>query len=326
MKISLSLFLAIALQSSSTANAAIAGCPATFSVDVDASDECDIDALIEAVTAAAVCTNAEAAVIEAVGATDRAGAEANLDALCNAAMTAQATTDFTTAIPDTQAEGDEAKKAYIKNYFNGKTDWNEQVATLYPRFDPSKNNIRNRNHMYLLARDAARVDELYEAEGQTGKLEYPTDSSYINNFLGKGGTGECAWNTAYCCWPKDRQAGDNNGNCQKQYDVDCVDKNPADNADLCFIDTDESKEITGVTSSATMIFPDDDGNNIGNFQAEGAIHCHGLAWEDNVNDLSYQYRGNNLFYVSMYDHMYQRGYVRNFPGAPMCACAEHVSE
>merc|ERR1712045_187647 len=35
-------------------------------------------------------------------------------------------------------------------------------------------------------------------------------------------------------------------------------------------------------------------------------------------------KGNNLFYVSMYDHMHQRGYVRNVPGAPMCACAENM--
>jgi hypothetical protein len=26
----------------------------------------------------------------------------------------------------------------------------------------------------------------------------------------------------------------------------------------------------------------------------------------------------------MFDHFNQRGYVRNVPGAPMCACAEQV--
>ena len=36
------------------------------------------------------------------------------------------------------------------------------------------------------------------------------------------------------------------------------------------------------------------------------------------------YRGNNLFYVSLYDHMYVRGYVKNIPSAPMCACAEQM--
>lgn len=37
-----------------------------------------------------------------------------------------------------------------------------------------------------------------------------------------------------------------------------------------------------------------------------------------------RYRGNNLFYISMYDHMYKRGYVRNVPGAPMCGCVENM--
>ena len=34
--------------------------------------------------------------------------------------------------------------------------------------------------------------------------------------------------------------------------------------------------------------------------------------------------GNNLFYISMYDHLYKRGYARNIPGAPMCGCVEQM--
>merc|ERR1712008_662215 len=37
-----------------------------------------------------------------------------------------------------------------------------------------------------------------------------------------------------------------------------------------------------------------------------------------------RFKGNNLFYVSMYDHLTQRGYARNVPGAPMCACVEQM--
>ena len=59
-------------------------------------------------------------------------------------------------------------------------------------------------------------------------------------------------------------------------------------------------------------FPEDNNNG------EGAIHCHGLAWSNDVNDATARYKANNLFFVSMYDHMYQRGYVKNIPGAPMC--------
>jgi hypothetical protein len=71
-----------------------------------------------------------------------------------------------------------------------------------------------------------------------------------------------------------------------------------------------------------LTFPGDDNNNQP-YKAEGPTHCHGFGWVDgDVTDPSVVYRGNNLFYISMYDHMYQRGYVRNIEGAPMCGCAE----
>ena len=40
---------------------------------------------------------------------------------------------------------------------------------------------------------------------------------------------------------------------------------------------------------------------------EGDIHCHGFAWDRAKIDAIARYRGNNLFYVSMYDHLYSRG-------------------
>lgn len=71
-----------------------------------------------------------------------------------------------------------------------------------------------------------------------------------------------------------------------------------------------------------LTFPGDDNNNQP-YKAEGPSHCHGFGWVDgDITDSSVVYRGNNLFYISMYDHMYQRGYVRNIAGAPMCGCAE----
>ena len=57
---------------------------------------------------------------------------------------------------------------------------------------------------------------------------------------------------------------------------------------------------------------------------EGDAHCHGFAWADDELSFSHRYRGNNLFYVSFYDHLRARGYVRNVPGAPMCGCVESM--
>jgi hypothetical protein len=58
--------------------------------------------------------------------------------------------------------------------------------------------------------------------------------------------------------------------------------------------------------------------------AEEDSHCHGFVWSEDPDDVSTRFRGNSLFFVSMYDHLTQRGYVRNVPGAPMCACVEQV--
>ena len=58
-----------------------------------------------------------------------------------------------------------------------------------------------------------------------------------------------------------------------------------------------------------ILYPDD---------VEEDTHCHGFVWSDDDNDESKIYKANNLFYVSMEDHLRTRGYVRNVPGAPMC--------
>lgn len=65
-------------------------------------------------------------------------------------------------------------------------------------------------------------------------------------------------------------------------------------------------------------------------EEEGPIHCHGVAWATDDNDPSSRMRFNNLFFVSLYDHMYQRGYVGdvftpgNTAGVPMCGCIEEM--
>merc|ERR1712174_154995 len=42
------------------------------------------------------------------------------------------------------------------------------------------------------------------------------------------------------------------------------------------------------------------------------------------NEPDFRYRGNNLFYVSMSDHLHDRGYTRAVQGSPMCACVENM--
>jgi len=120
----------------------------------------------------------------------------------------------------------------------------------------------------------------------------------------------CESNTAMCCWHRDRQYFDNNGSCGFK---DCANENPGDNTDLCWTEHDGK------------IFPyPGDGT-------EKDLHCHGLSW-GNDSDINTRGKWNALFYVSMYDHLYQRGYVESVTNdakiageQPMCGCIEDMN-
>jgi len=186
-------------------------------------------------------------------------------------------------------------------YYNGGTDWNEEVETLLETGERTNN----------LKEDSAAVKRFRDNLGRTAALEWPGN---LANF----DLETCKINTAMCCWPQDRQANDGNGNCNNPYDEQCYDKDPADNTDLCFVDLSRSLEGNRLNGTGIVNFPHD------NSYGEGAIHCHGFAWANDDGDFTSRYKANNLFYVSMFDHMRNRGYVRNIPGAPMCACVEQM--
>jgi len=187
------------------------------------------------------------------------------------------------------------KTDFIEEYFHGGTTWNEEI-----QYTDESGIDRN-----VLANDASRVNSLYNGRGQNGMILMPEYD----------GLGNCNNNAIYCCWPQDRQANDNNGNCDTPYETDCVDKDPGDNTDLCAVDIDSNSEYAAHVAGGFSIFPDN---------KEGPIHCHGFAWSKSDDAAMTRYKANNLFYVSMYDHMYTRGYVRAVPGAPMCGCAEDM--
>ena len=106
----------------------------------------------------------------------------------------------------------------------------------------------------------------------------------------------------------------NSGNCEEPYDDSCVDADPGDNVDVCYVDM-ANNPVSARVGGGYAIYEDD---------VEGDVHCHGFAWGNDSTANDALFKGNNLFYVSMYDHFYTRGYVRNIPGAPMCGCSEQM--
>lgn len=109
-------------------------------------------------------------------------------------------------------EGDEK---FVESFYRGKTYWNEEVQTNYDLDDP------NGEATNILKEDIAQVPLYYEL-AERKKIEYP---NYLDNF----NVDNCKINAVMCCWPLDRQANDNNGNCNTPYDQNCIDKDPADN-------------------------------------------------------------------------------------------------
>lgn len=152
----------------------------------------------------------------------------------------------------------------------------------------------------------AEIQKIYDTVAEQQLITSP---DYLRDNFSEG----CEAQAIMCCWVQDRQADDGNGNCN---DGDCYDKDPADNTDVCYVDLAASSDSNHV-EGGFAIFPGDSAAT-----GEGDAHCHGFAWSNDPNAPDYRYRGNALFYVSMYDHLETRGYVRNVPGAPMCSCID----
>ena len=88
----------------------------------------------------------------------------------------------------------------------------------------------------------------------------------------------------------------------------------ADNTDVCYNDMRLSQSSNHVRNGFALF---EDG-------AEGSAHCHGFAWDEDINSLDSVYRGNMLFYLSMYTKFFQQGFTEPVPGAPICGCVEQM--
>jgi len=194
---------------------------------------------------------------------------------------------------------------FDKEHFDGNGEWNEERQTNKPHQPYVLNEPSN-----VLKRDAQRVDDVYEGFAQSGPIQWPGDApTSMSNFE------NCQLQSAMCCFVQDRQANDNNGNCHTPYDSNCIDKDPADNTEICGVSMKRSIKDSVHVDDGFVIYEKDE---------EGPTHCHGFAWGEDEREPDFRYRANNLFYVSMSDHMHDRGYVRAVQGAPMCACVENM--
>lgn len=137
---------------------------------------------------------------------------------------------------------------FSKEFFDGGTWLNFDRETTKASSDGSTTQV--------LKDDAAFINQLYNSQAQSNGIEFP---DAMPNFE------ECQVDAVMCCWIQDRQANDNNGNCETPYDENCVDSDPADNTDICYVDMERDIQSSYVPSGKA-VFVDED---------EGDTHCHG---------------------------------------------------
>jgi len=209
----------------------------------------------------------------------------------------------------------------LEEFFTGNGFLNDEVGNLqqqeseflrrggYDRYayigtDPTKNDYLPTSQK---SADGGRAIAKFYDEDVTSKFLSPSSFSKLQD-------GSCELtNAAVCCWSRDRQYNDNNGSCNSN--GHCRKGDPGDNTDLCW------------TTAGEDVFP------YPNAETEGALHCHGYSWSDK-DVISDKTKHNNLFYVSLYDHLYKRGYVQSITDnefqpiqgdvQPMCGCVEDM--
>lgn len=219
--------------------------------------------------------------------------------------------------PDCDLRGDRALKNEVRTACRrairaadaGETNLEDRIDAIEGSFDRQDLDNYFNGGTYLnentgtVDDEAPFIQDIYDTQAQTSTIPFPT---YINNFAG------CRYKAVVCLWVRDRQANDDNGNCREPLENRCRDANPADNTDVCYVDASRNPRAAHVPEGVAF-FPDN---------AEGATHAHGFAWKNRAQSAGF--RGNLLFYISMYDHLQQRGYAENLGLAPMCGCIEDM--
>jgi hypothetical protein len=213
---------------------------------------------------------------------------------------------------DGTGEEDGYETLDLDAFFAGETYLNEETGNFQQ--DPA--NFKDNRDKYIYMEEDPRLNDHYPTSQRSylaGKAidDMYTNESRENYFTAPGNFETCESQAAMCCWHRDRQYFDNNGNCNAQ---DCANQNPGDNTDLCWTEVDD--EIFPYPGSDT----------------EKQLHCHGLAWSNDLTDFNTKGKFNTLFYVSMYDHLKQRGYAESIAADPnimsdqaMCGCVEDMA-
>ena len=236
-----------------------------FNLSATACDYSSVVAALETKLAGSGCSNGAALELQLLlDATDATETKAAIAALCTAAVDIM-------PFKDINLEGD----LFDKEFFDGNKWLNDQRQT------KDKYGV----DINILQSDAYRIKETFDGPAKDRIISFP---DHLPNFEA------CESTAVMCCWIQDRQAESpaKIGGCDVDYDVNCVNAEPVDNTDICYVDMSRSPQANHVAAGFAIF--DGAGDD------EGASYCHGFAWSSDPSKAGSRYKGNALFHVSMY--------------------------
>ena len=176
---------------------------------------------------------------------------------------------------------------FLKNFLDGGTTWND--------------NYESASGAYNLAVDASIIPVVYSQSATSSVFSKPNGGAedkypgYFSNFYTAGR--ECRSGAMACCYT---------GNRLPNMDF-------MGNSEMCALDMTPSKQSNHINRSAFTYYDSASANE---------AYCTGFAYEEGSFGEAVKY--NTLFHMAMMTNLYNDGYVRNIPGAPLCGCVEQM--
>lgn len=183
---------------------------------------------------------------------------------------------------------------FLKNFLDGGTTWNDNYEA---------------DGNYILSEDAAIIPTVYESKAKNTVFSSPdggtseTYPQYFSNFY--NGDKECRLGVIECCYTASRSP-----DTSKIPGLD-------NNAEMCALDLTLSAKSNHIQSpdfrpSFTYY----------GTQEQDDSYCSGFAYDKGSFGDTVKY--NTLFHMAMKTNLYDKNYVKNIPGAPMCGCVEQM--
>jgi hypothetical protein len=180
---------------------------------------------------------------------------------------------------------------FLKNFLDGGTTWNDNYEA---------------DGEYVLSEDAAIIKTVYDTRAKNTVFATPDGGTsesypqYFSNFF--NGDKECRLGVIECCYTASR---DPTGTAL------------VNNAEMCALDLTLSAKSNHIQS------PDfrPSFTYYGTKEQDDS-YCSGFAYDEGSFGDKVKY--NTLFHMAMMTNLYEKNYVKNIPGAPMCGCVEQM--